>query len=392
MGRGKKGRLLTLAALLVVVGGGLVWAFGRDGVRYQTQPVARGDIEATVSAIGTLRPRTQVEVGVRVSGQIDRLLVKAGDVVEQGQLLAEIDPRIPQATVDAGKAQLADLQAQLAEQRAQLQLAQQKHDRQRQMYAEGSTRLEDLQTAEAERKVSAARIDQLQAKIQQTRSTLSADQTQLDYTRVYAPIAGAVISVKAEQGQTLNATYQTPAILRIADLSSMTVWTDVSEADVSRVRAGMPVRFTTLGGDGRSWTGTVRQVLPAPEEPKTEDSSSSSGQASGGTSKVVLYTVLFDVDNADGALMPQMTAQVTFINASARSVLSVPLTALEAVPQQRGLYRAQVLDTSGKAQAREVRVGVRNRLQGEVLDGLAEGDQLILGELAAQEGPRRFTW
>lgn len=391
MGRGKKGRLLTLAALLVVVGGGLVWAFGRNGVQYQTQPVARGDIEATVSAIGTLRPRTQVEVGVRVSGQIDRLLVKAGDVVKQGQLLAEIDPRIPQATVDAGKAQLADLQAQLAEQRAQLQLAQQKHGRQRQMFAEGSTRLEDLQTAEAEQKVSAARIDQLQAKIQQTRSTLSADQTQLDYTRVYAPIAGAVISVKAEQGQTLNATYQTPAILRIADLSSMTVWTDVSEADVGRVRAGMPVRFTTLGGDGRSWTGTVRQVLPAPEEPKTEDSGSSS-QASSGTSKVVLYTVLFDVDNADGALMPQMTAQVTFVNAAAKGVLAVPLTALEALPQQRGIYRARVLDGSGKAQTRDVRIGVRNRLQGEVLEGLAEGDELILGELTAQEGPRRFTW
>ncbi|MDH1007296.1 efflux RND transporter periplasmic adaptor subunit [Pseudomonas nicosulfuronedens] len=391
MGRGKKGRLLTLAALLVVVGGGLVWAFGRNGVQYQTQPVARGDIEATVSAIGTLRPRTQVEVGVRVSGQIDRLLVKAGDVVKQGQLLAEIDPRIPQATVDAGKAQLADLQAQLAEQRAQLQLAQQKHGRQRQMFAEGSTRLEDLQTAEAEQKVSAARIDQLQAKIQQTRSTLSADQTQLDYTRVYAPIAGAVISVKAEQGQTLNATYQTPAILRIADLSSMTVWTDVSEADVGRVRAGMPVRFTTLGGDGRSWTGTVRQVLPAPEEPKTEDSASSS-QASSGTSKVVLYTVLFDVDNADGALMPQMTAQVTFVNAAAKGVLAVPLTALEALPQQRGIYRARVLDGSGKAQTRDVRIGVRNRLQGEVLEGLAEGDELILGELTAQEGPRRFTW
>ncbi|WP_447746911.1 efflux RND transporter periplasmic adaptor subunit [Pseudomonas nicosulfuronedens] len=391
MARGKMGRWLMLAALLVVVGGGVVWAFGRDGVQYQTQTVARGDIEATVSAIGTLRPRTQVEVGVRVSGQIDRLLVKPGDVVEQGQLLAEIDPRIPQATVDAGKAQLADLQAQLAEQRAQLQLAEQKQGRQRQMYAEGSTRLEDLQVAEAERKVSAARIDQLQAKIQQTRSTLSADQTQLDYTRVYAPIAGAVISVKAEQGQTLNATYQTPAILRIADLSSMTVWTDVSEADVGRVRAGMPVRFTTLGGDGRRWTGSVRQVLPAPEEPKTEEGSSG-GQASGGTSKVVLYTVLFDVDNADGALMPQMTAQVTFVNAAARDVLSVPLTALDAVPQQRGLYRARVLDASGKAQTRQVRVGVRNRLHGEVLDGLAEGDELVLGELAAQEGPRRFTW
>ncbi|MCY1410088.1 Macrolide export protein MacA [compost metagenome] len=309
-------------------------------------------------------------------------------MVAKGQLLAEIDPRIPQATVDAGQAQLADLQAQLAEQRARLELAAQQQARQRRMLGDGSTRLEDVQVAEAEHKVAAARIRQLEAKIQQTRSTLGADRTQLEYTRIYAPIAGTVISLNAEEGQTLNATYQTPALLRIAELSSMTVWTEVSEADVGRVRVGMPVRFTTLGGEGRSWSGTVRQVLPAPQEPKTPEGGTNETAPA---SKVVLYTVLFDVDNADGTLMPQMTAQVSFVSATAEGVLRVPLAALDAVPGERGRYRARVLD-GGKAQPREVRVGVRNRLDGEVLDGLAEGETLVLGELDRDDQPRRFQW
>ncbi|MBO3274865.1 efflux RND transporter periplasmic adaptor subunit [Pseudomonas schmalbachii] len=383
-----RGRVVGLAALALVLAGGLAWSFGSDQTRYRTQPVARGDIESLVNAIGTLKPRTQVEVGARVSGQIDRLHVKAGDVVAKGQLLAEIDPRIPQATVDAGQAQLADLQAQLAEQRARLELAAQQQARQRRMLGDGSTRLEDVQVAEAEHKVAAARIRQLEAKIQQTRSTLGADRTQLEYTRIYAPIAGTVISLNAEEGQTLNATYQTPAILRIAELSSMTVWTEVSEADVGRVRVGMPVRFTTLGGEGRSWSGTVRQVLPAPQEPKTPEGATNETAPA---SKVVLYTVLFDVDNADGELMPQMTAQVSFVSATAQDVLRVPLAALDAVPGERGRYRARVLDGS-KAQPREVRVGVRNRLDGEVLDGLAEGETLVLGELDRDDQPRRFQW
>lgn len=386
----KRSRAIGVVVLLLALGLSAGWSFSRPQAHYRSEPVARGDIEATVSAIGTLRPRTQVEVGARVSGQIDRLHVKAGDVVEKGQLLAEIDPRIPQATVDAGRARLADLEAQLGEQRAQLELAEQQQARQQQMYREGSTRLEDLQTAQATRKTAAARIDQLKARLEQTRSTLGADRTQLDYTRIYAPMAGTVISLTAEEGQTLNATYQTPAILRIADLSAMTVWTDVSEADVSRVKPGMPVFFSTLGGDGRRWSGQVRQVLPAPQEPKSEEGGST--PASSATSKVVVYTVLFDVDNADNALMPQMTAQVAFVTAAVKDVLAVPLAALQPVSGQRGLYRARVLDSDGVAQAREVRVGVRNRIVGEVLDGLGEGESLVLGELDNDDKPRRFQW
>lgn len=357
--------------------------------RYETTVVARGDIEATVSAIGTLKPRLQVAIGARVSGQINRLHVKAGDTVEKGQLLAELDPRIPQAAVNAGRAELANLKAKLTEQRAQLELATQQQERQQQMFREGSTRLEEVQIAVAEYKTAVARIAQLQAQIEQIQSTLSGDEAELDYTRIYAPIAGTVISVSAEEGQTLNATYETPNLLHIADLSSMTVWADVSEADIHKVRAGMTVYFTTLGGAGRRWHGRVKQVLPAPPIPEGREEGSALAPS---TRKVILYTALFDIDNADAALMPQMTAQVSFVTGAANSVPVVPLPALIPVDGDRGIYRARVITKNGDVEQREVRTGVRTRLRAEVVTGLAAGEQLVTGERKTARGPGILQW
>jgi macrolide-specific efflux system membrane fusion protein len=171
------------------------------------------------------------------------------------------------------------------------------------------------------------------------------------------------------------------------------VWTDVSEAEVRRVRAGMPVHFATLGGtpgqDKRRWTGTVRQVLPAPQQPEGKAAGTALAPT---TSKVVLYTVLFDVANTDGELMPQMTAQVSFVTAAARGVLTAPLPALQAVSGQPGRYKARVLDAEGRPQPRELRIGVRDRLTAEVLEGLAEGDRLVTAERDTAGGVRRFQF
>ena len=157
-----------------------------------------------------------------------------------------------------------------------------------------------------------------------------------------------------------------------------------------KVRPDMPVYFTTLGGDQRRWSGKVRQVLPAPPVP----GGSSSGTAlAPSSSKVILYTVLFDVDNADGELMPQMTAQVVFVTASAKNVLAVPLPALKpslSEGAKAGEFTARVQGADGKVDTRTVTVGVRNRLNAEVLDGLREGELLVTGEQPAGNGASRF--
>ena len=382
-----KRKMAVVAGLLAAAAMVGLWSVTRTDARFETASVGRGNIEATVTAIGTLQPMSSVEVGAQVSGQVLRLHVQPGDVVKKGQLLAEIDASVLQATVDAGRAQQTELQAQLAEQRAQHLLSEQQHERQQQMHKDDATRLEDVQTAQANLGMAIARLAQLEARIVQTQSSLKADAARLGYTRIYAPISGTVIGIDAKEGQTLNATYQTPTLIRIADLTSMTVWTMVSEADIRSVKAGQPAYFTTLAGDRRRWTGQVRQVLPAPPV-------AVAGQvaAQPAANKVVQYTVLFDVDNKDAELLPQMTAQVSFITASARNVVVAPLSALQPVEHKPQLYAARVLRSDNTVHAREVRAGVHDRLAVQVVTGLDEGEQLITGEVAADTGKRRFQW
>ncbi|WP_341667302.1 efflux RND transporter periplasmic adaptor subunit [Alcaligenes sp. SDU_A2] len=384
-------RRWVLVALAALALGALAVQASRPEQQFETTPVVLGEISATVAAVGTLKPSRYVDVGAQVSGQIKRLLVAPGDQVEQGQLLVEIDPSVQQATVDAGRASLAGLRAQLAEQQAQSTLASQQWQRQRQLERQGATRQEDVQTAQANHAVAQARIRHVQAQIEQTQATLKADEARLGYTRIYAPMAGTVIGVQAREGQTLNATYQTPTILRIADLGTMTVWTSVSEADVRRLQAGMPVSFTTLGDQGelqaRRWSARVRQIMPAPEEAVREEGKEAQATAT----QAVMYMVLFDVDNKDGELMPQMTAQVLFETARAEQALLAPLVALSPDPQNAQAHRLQVL-AAGKLQDRQVRLGVRDRHQAQILDGVAQGEQIVTAVVPVERGWRWLQW
>ncbi|MBX7021232.1 HlyD family efflux transporter periplasmic adaptor subunit, partial [Providencia rettgeri] len=194
------------------------------------------------------------------------------------------------------------------------------------------------------------------------------------------------------EGQTLNATYQTPTILRIADLSTMTVWTSVSEADIRRIKPGMAVTFTTLGEQSepqvRHWQATVRQIMPAPEGSTQEETTAATPAAT----QAIMYTVVFDVDNADGELMPQMTAQVLFEIARADQALLVPVAALRP-DLQRGpdAFTVPVLE-QGKLQEKPVSLGVLNRHQVQVLEGLAQGGQIVLAVVAAERGWRWLQW
>lgn len=355
------------------------WWSGQPLSVYKTAPLSKGNIEAIVAAIGTVEPRESVDVGVQVSGQITRLHVGPGDTVEKGQLLAEIDPSVLAAVVDAGRAELAMLKAQLQERQALVVLAEQQNARQRQLLNDGATRQEDVQTAKANLAVAQARVRQLQANIQQTQSQLKADEARLGFTRIYAPIAGTVLTIEVKEGQTLNANYQTPALLRIADLSTMRVQAKVSEADIHQIHTGQTVRFSTLGNTRRRWHGEVAQVLPAPPPSKEEEQQV----------KAVTYTVLFDVDNRDGALMPGMTAQADFIVAEANDVSVAPLAALTP-SAEHNKYLAWVLTSTGTAVQRVVQVGRRDRLRAEVIAGLESGEELVVG--SEDYATRRDSW
>ncbi|MGS0896994.1 efflux RND transporter periplasmic adaptor subunit [Burkholderia stagnalis] len=357
--------------------------------------IGRGNVESSVTALGTLQPHSYVDVGAQASGEIRKIHVRPGDRVKRGDLLVEIDPSVQQAKVDVDQSTLSSLRAQLVGANGQQVLADEQYARQRRMASEGSTRDEDVQTARAALTAASATVANLRAQIAGAQSNLKGDEAQLGYTRIYAPMSGTIVTLDAREGQTLNATYQTPNILRIADLSTMTVWTQVSEADILHVKPDMPVYFTTLGASERRWTATVRQILPAPPNPSPppEGGSQQSGAqaATQGTGKVVLYTVLFDIANADGQLMPQMSAQVFFVAARAKNVVVAPLAAMTPVQGKSDAYRARVLQ-DGRIVEREVRIGVHDRLHGEVLSGLAVGDRLVTGVTRTRASDGRFEW
>ncbi|CRM75015.1 efflux RND transporter periplasmic adaptor subunit [Pseudomonas fluorescens] len=380
--------LLVMACLLCILAV-VAWQVlpsGRDSL--PTVAVTRGNIENSVTSLGTLQPRRYVDVGAQASGQIRKIHVEAGDQVKEGELLVEIDPATQQAKLDASRYSIENLKAQLQEQKAQHELARQKYQRQQRLVAGNATREEDVQTAKAELSATQARVDMFQAQIRQAQASLRSDEAELGYTRIYAPMSGTVVAVDARVGQTLNAQQQTPLILRIAKLSPMTVWAEVSEADISHVKPGMSAYFTTLAGGNRRWTSTVRQILPIPPKPLNETSQGSGSPTSTsktGSGRVVLYTVLLDVDNTDNALMAEMTTQVFFVASQVKDALTVPVAALLG-GQGTDKQIARVVTENGAIEEREVHLGISDRLRVEVLDGLNEGDHLLIGPASGSGG------
>ncbi len=371
-------------------------------VIYTTEAVTRGDIENLVTATGTLQPQDYVDVGAQVSGQLEKLHVEVGSEVKAGDLLAEIDATVYAARVDATRASLRTQQAQLLDREAQLQLAKIKYTREQNLFKEEATTNESLQTAEASLKSAEAQLKALQAQIEQTESTLRVEAANLNYAKIYAPIDGTVVSITSRQGQTLNTNQIAPTIMRIADLSTMTVQTQVSEADIGKLRKGMEVYFTTLGSQGRRWYSKLDRIQPTPEI----------------LNNVVLYNALFDVPNEQRVLMTQMSTQVFFIESQAKDVLLVPMSAINFAPprsepaateagakgaanstgqaQEQKRWRrdqgaaegprpngrpalVKIMKADGKVEERKVLVGVTNRVQAQIIEGLTEGEQVISG-------------
>jgi macrolide-specific efflux system membrane fusion protein len=415
--------LLILMVVLIVVLWRVLFANNADEVVYTTEPVTRGDIENLVTATGTLQPRDYVDVGAQVSGQLKKLHVEVGSEVKAGDLLAEIDATVYAAKVDATRAQLRNQKAQLLEREAQLKLMEINYRRQKNLMSEDATTTEALETAEANLKSAQAQLNSLQAQIEQTESTLRVEAANLNYARIYAPIDGTVVSITSRQGQTLNTNQMAPTIMRIADLSTMTVQTQVSEADIGKLRVDMPVYFTTLGSQGRRWYSTISRIQPTPEI----------------LNNVILYNALFDVPNENRVLMTQMSTQVFFIASQAKSVLLVPMSSVTFAPArgerpqgekpqgemlqgekpqgeranapepteaQRAEWKkrrdemkgrdemkesgdqtvqrprpaiVKIMNEDGDIEERKVLIGVTNRVQAQIVEGLKEGESVISG-------------
>ena len=286
---GRRNRWYVVLAILIA--GVLTYSWFGGESQPASKPlfatVEFGDIENAVTAAGSLQPSRFVDVGAQVSGQLERLFVEVGDVVREGDLVAEIDATVQINRVEASRASLRALEAQLSARAASLQLAEANAERQTRLMQEDATSPQAYDSAINSLAAAQSSLVQLQSNIAQSSASLASDEATLGFSKIYAPIDGTVVTITMKEGMTLNASQQAPVIMRIADLTTMTVQAEVSEADVGKLAVGMEAYFTTLGSGGRRWYGTLRQILPTPVI----------------ENNVVLYTALFDVDNEDGGAL-----------------------------------------------------------------------------------------
>lgn len=373
----KRNRLwIGLAVVAVALGAGWYLLNNKDAGSqkntYLAETVQRGNIEDSITAVGKLSALRSINVGAQVSGQLKSVKVNIGDEVQQGDLIAEIDPSPFEKKVEIASAQLDNLKAQLLSKQAQLTLKKSNAARQRSLLATRNASQSTIDQADADLAMAEADVKALSAQIRQQEAQLASDKVDLGYTKIYSPMVGTVVDQATKEGETLNAVQSAPTVVTVADLKVMTVEAQVSEADISKLKPGMPVYFTLLGQPDKRFAGTLRQIKPTPQT----------------DNNVVLYYALFDVPNPTGELMINMSAQVYFVLANAENVLTVPVAALNTKTDNSGKPQTtvQVVDKNGATTERVVDVGVRNRVQAEVKSGLEEGDKVVVTSASATAG------
>ncbi len=433
---------IAVAVAIAAAVGIKAWFFPAAAeASYVTAPVTVADLEDTVIATGELEASNLVSVGAQVSGRVVALKVAVGDVVEAGQLIAEIDSLPQQNTLRNAEAALQTTQAQRIARVAALRQAELAFKRQQDMLAGEATSRAEYEAAEATLATTRADIAALDAQLAQGKIQVDTARLNLGYTRITAPIDGTIVAVVTKEGQTVNANQSAPTIVKLARLDTLTVKAQISEADVPKVKAGQKVWFTILGEPDRRYYADLRAVEPAPESIASESSNSTSTSSS---STAIYYNGLFDVPNPEGRLRIAMTAQVNIVLAEATDALTVPSSALG--PPQRdgasprgaadgeaardagtptarandavaapaadaparprrgdgngprrsragesagsgGLRSVRVLMADGRIETRNVRIGIDNNVNAQVLDGVTEGERVVTGTASADNAP-----
>ena len=342
--------------------------------RYKTQAVDVGDIRQIITANGTLNPVVLVNVGTQVSGTVKALHTDFNARVATGQVLAELDPALFRAA-------LAQSQASMLSAKASFTLAKAKEIRAHDLLAKNFI----SQTAMDE---AAQALEAANAQIAQAQAQVERDSTNLRYSIIRSPISGVVVARNVDIGQTVAASFQTPTLFQIAkDLRDMQIDSSVSEADVGAITVGLKAKFTVDAFPERDFVGQVRQVRLNPTIQQN----------------VVTYNVVVAVDNADGRLMPGMTAHVKIVVAERKKVLRIPNAALRYKPatteekprskknaESPTVYR---LDKDQQTTPVKLKLGISDSNYSEVLEGAVKaGDMLVLKDTAAKKDKKKNSF
>jgi len=352
-----------VASVIVVLAAAVYWILGRatlfgadanaTDTSYQTMTVERRHIGSTVIATGVIRPQVgaEVQVGSRVSGILKELHVTIGDKVPRGFLLAVLDP--------------TEFEARRSEAAARLATAVAERDYWGLELGRGREMLTEAVITQAEFDAIARSYNTADAQVNQAAAALESAEIQLGFTRITAPIGGVVASVSTQVGETVAASFASPTFVTIIDLDRLEVWAYVDETDIGRVEVGQTATFTVDTYMGTDFSGTVTAIQPAAEI----------------VDNVVNYVTLIDIGPTEGkTLRPEMTTTVNIQLEGRENVLTLPNGSVRR--DSDGAF-AYVPGPEGPVR-RAIRTGYRGSVYTEVLEGLIEGDEVIVGSVQTE--------
>jgi len=392
-----KKRFFILLGLLVAAGAAYYFLSNnsKQETTYLTESVTRGNVEKTVVASGSVESVNEVDVGAQASGKITKLYVKLGQEIKKGEMIADIDSTTQINTLNTKKAALVSYQAQLKAKKTAYDVALSSYNRLSKLYTQKATSLDSVNTAKSTLDNAKAEMEAIEANIKQAEIEVNTAETNVGYTKITAPMDGTVISVPVSEGQTVNASQTTPTIVTIADLSKMKIKPEISEGDITKVKAGQEVSFTILSDNQTVYHSVIDSVDPA--NTTTSDSSSTSSStssSSSSTTSAIYYYANVLIDNPDRTLRIGMTTENNIKIANAKDVL---LVSNMAIQKRDGKSSVNVLNDKNQPEQRKVETGVQNDFKTEIKSGLNEGEKVIVSQVANGEkvgsmprGPRMF--
>ena len=391
-----KKRFFILLGLLIAAGAAYYFfsSNSKQETTYLTESVTRGNVEKTVVASGSVESVNEVDVGAQASGKITKLYVKLGQEIKKGEMIADIDSTTQINTLNTKKAALVSYQAQLKAKKTAYDVALSSYNRLSKLYTQKATSLDSVNTAKSTLDNAKAEMEAIEANIKQAEIEVNTAETNVGYTKITAPMDGTVISVPVSEGQTVNANQTTPTIVTIADLSKMKIKPEISEGDITKVKAGQEVSFTILSDSQTVYHSVIDSVDPANTTTSDSSSTSSLSSSSSSTTSAIYYYANVLIDNPDRTLRIGMTTENNIKIANAKDVL---LVSNMAIQKRDGKSFVNVLNDKNQPEPREVETGVQNDFKTEIKSGLNEGEKVIVSQVANGEqvgsmprGPRMF--
>jgi membrane fusion protein, macrolide-specific efflux system len=366
---------LAVSSVLIISGIAYFNLKKEEKINYITIHSSIGNIEDTVLANGIIHPLQKVEVGSQATGQIQKIHVKLNQEVKAGDLLVEIRSDTQKDNLRDAEYNLANYKAQLESKEVNLEKADLRYKRQLSMLKADATSQEEVDDARINFEQAKADITEIKTKIKQAENSLNTSKTNLSYTNIRSPIDGIVVSIPVSIGQTINATQASPTVAQIAQVDTVLIKPEIAEADIIKVKSGMPLYFNILGDTDRIYKSTLKSIDIGPTT--LSDQGKSSTTTTTGTNTGIYYYGEFEYPNEDKSFRMSMSAQVSIIIGQAKDVVQVPSEVIKT--NKKGDKYVVVLN-NGKKEERIIETGLTNNIYTEVKSGLKENEEIILTE------------